>query len=885
MLALYRTHSIADLTVYEDDSNPSLFYVMPDQPGFRIDPQTTKPVLKLIKYVLPVNRPDGSKGGGFLIFDSYFVISDAKRNTLQSALNDLLKQRGIKGSTGAPAVAQFGAPTFTKGTASLTLLDSGGALVTKIHTTSKPSLLGSLICAFTAELSPEGVAVVEGAMEGSGGMGQIRTQFPDVSDPRLAPVPFDEGTVQIVTLDLQGSGGTSASPGGPGTFQAVQNILGASTPELFGDNNALFGLKLTEAGASILEAAFEDGMAPVGGIYNLKFTGVLPSLDIKITADLKRVYDSFSVGLEAKVYWVSAGIDATFEKLRQDGDIKVEVVNLSTSTSVADKEQWALNLFKDQILSQWFTPSLSPTTAQAANVTMPSTAGAAGAKPPAPAATTAGAPKPAGAGQMQAPPATATATPASSGMKAPATSTGMKAPASATPVAAAATAASGSSGTTTTPTPAPAPPTPAQPATTTTPAATTPTPAPAGTTPSPTPAPATPAPGAPAKPLQQAAGTAAAASSAASPFGVSLQLKYVSQEELKTVEIEYNRMDAVQRTYAPQGYFGLAPQGLDKSKHFLKVDGTDPFFTRFVVTCNPPKDFAGIGLLTAHAALDYGDPNGSEPPKHGEFLFDASNATTQTWPVFEGNIQETSYTYTTDYKFDPESGWVGEQTAYTRPTVKTDNRLLNLDPYDSLRFVNVAVSPNRINADLVDRIDVMLQCTTQSGWQTSNTITVRSDSKPQNWKLRLEKDSAAAAVKPDAAPQKQESPLYTYSTICYLKDGTQFARGPYTGSGNAILVSDPFAAGLDLLFQPAFDPTAVKLAIVELQYADSDNGYSYQTSFEILGSVVTPTKIHLPLLNPKMNQYQYRVTLLGPTGQRTQGSYIAASDPLVLVTV
>ena len=41
-------------------------------------------------------------------------------------------------------------------------------------------------------------------------IGQIRTQFPDVSNPRLSPVPFDEGTVQVVALDLQGSGGDAA---------------------------------------------------------------------------------------------------------------------------------------------------------------------------------------------------------------------------------------------------------------------------------------------------------------------------------------------------------------------------------------------------------------------------------------------------------------------------------------------------------------------------------------------------------------------------------------------------------------------------------------------------------------------------------------------------
>ena len=43
-------------------------------------------------------------------------------------------------------------------------------------------------------------------------MGQIRAAFPTADNPRLAPVPFDGGSVQIVALDLQGGGGTSSTP-------------------------------------------------------------------------------------------------------------------------------------------------------------------------------------------------------------------------------------------------------------------------------------------------------------------------------------------------------------------------------------------------------------------------------------------------------------------------------------------------------------------------------------------------------------------------------------------------------------------------------------------------------------------------------------------------
>jgi hypothetical protein len=678
-------------------------------------------------------------------------------------------------------------------------------------------------------------------------VGQIRTQFPDVLDPRLTPVPFDEGSVQIVTLDLQGSGGTSAAPPRDGTFIAVEKILGTVSPELFGDNNALFALTLSEDGASILEQAFEDGMAPVGGIYTLKFTGVRPALDVKITADLKRVYDSFSVGLEAKVYWVSAGIDATFEKLKQDGAIKVEVVNLTTDAVDADKEQWALNLFKDQILSTWFQPSLSPTTATAA--TAPPIPVGGGTQPVKPS-------PPAGG--------TGTLTPPGGGMQPPKPPAGGITPGGMQP-----------------PKPAPGAPSPTGMGGPTTPAPV-PTPTPTLTAPaapgSPTVAPGVVAgkppagglnPGGVAGAIAGAQGTATAASSAASPFGVSLSLKFVHQEELKTVTIEYNRMDAVQRVYAPQGYFGVMLNKIDQTKHFLKVDGTDPFFNKFIVTINPPRDFAGIGLLSTHVAIDYGDPTDADHSKHGEFIFDSAHPGSQVWQVYEGTIQDTEYRYTVDYKFDPESGWQGERTAYFLPTVTTENRLLSLDPYDFLGFLPVSITPGKIDWDAVDRIEVPLQYTSNSGWETSTTIILRPDSQPQVWKLRL-------ADKDDRS--------YTYSTTCFFKDGSSFKTSPVTTTANSIVVSDPFMSALNLTFQPVLDPSKTKLAAVEIAYRDDSNNYSFESSFEVAGNVSTPTKIHIPVIDEANKVYQYRLTLIGTGNQRSQGDYITAQDSLVLLT-
>ena len=685
-------------------------------------------------------------------------------------------------------------------------------------------------------------------------MGQIRTTFPNADNPLITPVQFDSGTVQIVALGAQGSG-TSATIPSNASGVAVQNILGASNPELFGNNDALFALTLTEEGATILEQAFQDGMAPVGGIYNLQFTGVQPALDVKITADLKRVYESFSVDLTAQVYFVSAGIDATFEKLRQDGAIQIEVVNLTTDASNADRENWALNLFKDQILSTWFQPSLSPTTAAAADaqsVNIPTRTGT-GTTP-----TVTGTPSVTG-GLTQLRPTNQMGSGGTVGSMT-------------NPQAGGARPTMGSGGT--------PPPSGGGAAGATTPTATKPA------TPTPTPPPATPPTTSKTtppvtggqsgvnvsnpltNPLKSLPGTASAASSAASPYSVALRLKFVSQDEQKTVTYDFNQMSAVQRTYSPQGYFGLLLQGIDQSKHFLKVDGTDPFFNHFAITVNPPRDFAGIGLLVAHVAVDYGDASSSTPVKHNEFEFTPSSATPQTWTVFEGLIQQTQYNYTADYKFDPESGWVGEQTSYTLPAVKTEDRVLNLDPYDFLGFLQISVSADRIDPSVVDRIEVPLQYQAPSGWQASTTIIVRPGGVAQFWKLRIADKTART---------------YTYSTNCYLKDGTLISSPQVSSTASAIIVSDPFLGAINLTLQPAFSAAAYSLAIVEVSYKDAAHNYSFQTTQQIQAGTTTAPIVHIPIIDRALNSYQYRLTFITTGNQQQLGNYNTATDPLLVV--
>jgi hypothetical protein len=209
MLKLYPAQTVvvnnANITVYGDDNDPTVFYAMPDQPSFRIDPNTGKPSFKFIKYLMPVDRPDGSKGGGFLIFDSVFILSPNTLAAIQKQLGGSVKI-AMPGFIPMPASST----SVASPTATLTLLDSGGALVTKIESAGKPSLLGSLICSFTAELSPEGAAVVEAAMKGSGGIVQIayNLSYMAVLPPITGRIWFNATKFASYYQSIQKSGGS-----------------------------------------------------------------------------------------------------------------------------------------------------------------------------------------------------------------------------------------------------------------------------------------------------------------------------------------------------------------------------------------------------------------------------------------------------------------------------------------------------------------------------------------------------------------------------------------------------------------------------------------------------------------------------------------------------
>ncbi|MCC6456070.1 MAG: hypothetical protein IT328_14040 [Caldilineaceae bacterium] len=160
MLQIDKVQQIQGVTVYGDDIRTDTFYLVPQQPRYRLD-DNGEPVFKFLKYRFPVDHPDGKVGGGFFIFDSEFVVPEDKIATIKQTL---AAQTGF-----AETDIRIGTITYTSGETLLNIEEDDGTFVEKVFNAGVPSLYGNNIATFSAELTPEGATLFEQALQGKGG--------------------------------------------------------------------------------------------------------------------------------------------------------------------------------------------------------------------------------------------------------------------------------------------------------------------------------------------------------------------------------------------------------------------------------------------------------------------------------------------------------------------------------------------------------------------------------------------------------------------------------------------------------------------------------------------------------------------------------------------
>lgn len=867
---------------------------------------------------------------------------------------------------------------------------------------------------------------------------------------RLTAAAFEEGSVQCIALNVQGSGSTTAAAPPPGAFNAVELILGATIPSMDSANKAAFSLTLSAEGATILEQAFQDGLTPIGVVYSMKYMAMRPSLDVEITADFERMFTHFSASLEGQYQFFRAGIDAAFESLVQSGAIKIKVFHFTDEQDEKDQEKWALDFFKEDLLSKWFEPTLTPgqlaasqaTTTPLSEVISTGQNLLQGNRPSTTTSTNTGSTAQPGQSTEQIQPASLITdrtdpsplpsgygvahTPAGQGLQESITVTGTGAVLKVNG-SVVALDAGGRATVTVDPNsdknievdwpaqtetreevfglffdfdkPTEAgwktnPPSPDFRAyvenTTTDPrfrdASGTlriegdgnwsgpergadrlrawiqalPAPKqvrldayashehvsgasepdrerhntrlsqrrldvaqaivqrsggqfisspPHGDSPASTrPGTHTPMGGDPDNRVVHVTGRVAGTgrpvlfrghfhrpasiqveqprpqpqpqpqpqpnaggSNSSTPVVASLKLKFIRQEERKTLTFRYNRAEAVRRTYAPQGFFGLLlkDQG-DKSKYFKEIDLDDPFFREFKVEASIPIDFARIGLSSGQVALDYGNPADPLNHKHGDFVFTSNDPGPKEFRVFMNETRDIDYAVSTQYHFDPQSGWTGDRFSYEIPPSRTQDRTLFVNPYEHVEFREIPIVPGDIDWQVLSSIEVRLQAEGYSTPEPHTTFILQENSAPQSWKLR--------GTRP-APPNRRVTVGLTHN----LKDGTSQTTPSVEIDVPSVVVHDPFVDALRLEFIPLFNPTNVQRVFIDVEYKDTTNAYERSERLEVPGTQTNPAKLRIALRDKDHRRYRFRLTFVGTNSGFDQRAWVETEEQLIPV--
>ena len=113
------------------------------------------------------------------------------------------------------------------------------------------------------------------------------------ADISLDPVLYTRGTAKVVVLDYQPpptptttTGTTTATApttaaGTPSRF--VRGVVGSATPSLLQGQRAIFSISLDPDAATLIEAAYDADLSPIGVMYELEFSGLRPALSLRAT--------------------------------------------------------------------------------------------------------------------------------------------------------------------------------------------------------------------------------------------------------------------------------------------------------------------------------------------------------------------------------------------------------------------------------------------------------------------------------------------------------------------------------------------------------------------------------------------------------------------------
>jgi len=513
--------------------------------------------------------------------------------------------------------------------------------------------------------------------------GELRN-FAD-GEVKLVPIQFRKGAVRLST-SKDAADAPETPPETPKGLNFFEEVYGTSMPSLFGFNRATFSVVLSQEAATLFEAALRAGISPIAVIYKLEFLALRPAFNVRITADYKRIYThletEFGAKAQIKVVSLAADIGVAFQKLRDEGAVKVEVKNFTDDDDLRKQADEAFKWFQKELLKDFFETALKPPSFM--------TRTDSGSGPLGQLQNLFGAlnqvQSNVSAQPQRGTPATTPATPAtpptsqSSGVQSTTDSNR----------AAAAAGGSGSNG---------------------------------GSTGS-----------------GNSSGGSSGAASGLSPIQVAFSLKFYRHEELKHREFDYTMQAAVAQEIAPQGLFSTIVTGLDLNRAIQEVNLDDEFFKRLISTVSLGTDLESAGISTLAINLEYPGvrPETAQPLHVDGFTFRPGETTPKTFTTWLNDKKELDYRYQMDIHFKPDSPWTGKESHVVSPWIVTRDRQLTLNPLDEIGLFDVELSLGDMDSGQVTQVQVELKYEdTAHQFSAEKTVVLQPGQASVHWRLRL----------------------------------------------------------------------------------------------------------------------------------------------------
>src|SRR3990167_2227915 len=173
----------------------------------------------------------------------------------------------------------------------------------------------------------------------------IKQELNLADTPRLAPLTYKGGTVQLTFLDRTTTlpppvdptnpGGTTPPPA-PDPVDAKQTwvpfLKSSGVPSLYGDNRAIFSAMLSRKATKLLYGSFE-GFMPAGVVYNLDFVGMQTAYRVKVSADWEQAYHFIQDHFGLDLVFVTVDLDDIVERLEE-----AKIINIEASLELEGEE-------------------------------------------------------------------------------------------------------------------------------------------------------------------------------------------------------------------------------------------------------------------------------------------------------------------------------------------------------------------------------------------------------------------------------------------------------------------------------------------------------------------------------------------------------------------